>query len=220
MNKGKLITFEGCEGCGKSTQAKLLADYLKGLGKKVVLTLEPGATKAGKEIRKILLNMEEPLLQNTELFLFAADRAQHVAEVIKPNLESGAIVICDRFVDSTIAYQLGARKLPEELVRYVTYISSHGIIPDLTFLLDISPVVGLPRALSKLNNPKAGGFSRIKKIDRFEKEKIAFHSDVRNAYLEIAKNNSGRIKIIETEKQDIRTVQDQIKGIIKDFLKI
>lgn len=216
MYKGKLITFEGCEGCGKSTQAKLLANYLKGLGKKVVLTLEPGATKAGKEIRKILLNMEEPLLQNTELFLFAADRAQHIAEIIMPNLETGAIVICDRFIDSTIAYQLGARKLPEELVRYVTFVSAQGLIPDLTYLLDISPMVGLPRALAASNKAN----TKIKKVDRFEKEKISFHNDVRNAYLEIAKNNPDRVKIISTEKQDVQTVHEEIKKIAKEFLLI
>lgn len=207
MPKGYLITFEGGEGCGKSTHAKLLEKYLKGLGKKVVLTLEPGATKTGREIRKILLNTEEALSQNTELFLFAADRAQHVENVIIPALQNGSIVICDRFIDSTIAYQLGGRKLKEELVRYITFISSNGLIPDLTLLLDVSPEVGLPRAISASNVEKG----RIKKVDRFEKEKLDFHNDVRQMYLEIAKNNPDRVKILDTEKQDQHTVHEQIK---------
>ncbi len=216
MKKGYLISFEGSEGCGKSTQSKLLAKYLQSLGRRVVSTLEPGGTKAGKEIRKILLNMEEPLSQNAELFLFASDRSQHVEELIKPSLEEGAIVICDRFIDSTIAYQMGGRKLPEELVRYVNTVSSGGLIPDLTFLLDLSPLVGLPRALAVSNLEKG----KIKKVDRFEKEKLAFHNDVRNKYLEIAKDNPQRVKIIDTEKQDIQTVHDQIKKSAKEFIGI
>lgn len=216
MPKGNLITFEGGEGCGKSTHAKLLEKYLKGLGRKVVLTLEPGATKTGREIRKILLNAEETLSQNTELFLFAADRAQHVENVIIPALENGAIVICDRFIDSTIAYQLGGRKLKEELVRYITFISSNGLIPDLTFLLDVSPEVGLPRAISASNIDKG----RIKKVDRFEKEKLNFHNDVRQMYLALAKNNPDRIKVIDTEQQNQNEVQDEIKTIIKSLLQI
>jgi dTMP kinase len=211
-----LITFEGTEGCGKSTHSKNLAKYLQSLGKRVVLTLEPGATKPGKDIRKILLSMEGPLARNSELFLFAADRAQHVDEVIKPALEAGSIVICDRFVDSTVAYQIGGRKLPEELVRYVNSVSSAGLIPDLTFLLDVSPMVGLPRAIAASSMEK----SKVKKVDRFEKEKLAFHTEVRNAYLEIAKNNPDRIKIIDTEKQSQDVVQDEIKRITKELVGI
>jgi len=216
MAKGHLITFEGTEGCGKSTHAKLLEKYFKSLGKRVLLTLEPGATKPGKEMRKILLNMEEPLAQNAELFLFAADRAQHVEEVIKPALEAGTIVICDRFIDSTVAYQIGARKLAEELVRYVNAVSSGGLIPDLTFLLDVSPMVGLPRAIAA--SSKESG--KVKKVDRFEKEKLAFHNDVRNMYLELAKNDPQRIKVVDTEKPDLNTVQDEIKRIAKEHLGI
>lgn len=213
MKKSVLITFEGPEGCGKSTHSAMLAKYLKSLGIKVVSSLEPGGTKIGKEIRKILLNTEEPLASNSELFLFAADRAQHVEEVIRPALEAGSVVIVDRFIDSTIAYQIGGRKLPEELVRYINAVSSGGLIPDLTFLLDISPSIGLPRSLAS-DIDKA----RIKKVDRFEKEKIAFHDEVRKMYLEIANNEPDRIKVIDTEKQDIAAAQDQIRKIAKEFI--
>jgi len=216
MKKGLFITFEGTEGCGKSTQSKMLEKYLKSLGKKAVLSLEPGGTKVGREIRKILLGMEEPLAQNAELFLFAADRSQHVEEVIRPSIEAGSIVICDRFTDSTTAYQIGGRKLPEELVRYLNATSSGGLIPDVTFLLDVSPAVGLPRAIAASNMEKG----KIKKIDRFEKEKIAFHEEVRKAYLQIAAENTERIKIISTEKQDIHTVHEEIKKHIKYLLGV
>lgn len=212
MGKGFFISFEGTEGCGKSTQAKLLEKYLKGLGKKVVSSLEPGGTKVGRQIRNILLSTQEPLAQNAELMLFAADRAQHVEEVIRPALEAGAIVICDRFTDSTIAYQIGGRKLPEELVRYLNSVSSGGLIPDITFLLDLSPAVGLPRAIAA-SDLESG---KIKKIDRFEKEKIAFHEEVRRTYIQMAADDPGRIKVIDTEKQDINKVHEEIKRIVKE----
>ncbi len=212
MGKGFFISFEGTEGCGKSTQAKLLEKYLKGLGKKVVSSLEPGGTKVGRQIRNILLSTQEPLVQNAELMLFAADRAQHVEEVIRPALEAGAIVICDRFTDSTIAYQIGGRKLPEELVRYLNSVSSGGLIPDITFLLDLSPAVGLPRAIAA-SDLESG---KIKKIDRFEKEKIAFHEEVRRTYIQMAADDPERIKVIDTEKQDINKVHEEIKRIVKE----
>lgn len=214
MKKGLFITFEGTEGCGKSTQAKLLEKYLKGLGKKVVSSLEPGGTKTGRQIRNILLSTVEPLSQNAELFLFAADRAQHVDEIIKPALEAGSVVICDRFTDSTVAYQIGGRKLPEELVRYLNAVSSGGLFPDITFLLDLSPAVGLPRAIAASN--LEGG--KIKKVDRFEKEKIAFHEEVRKAYLQIAADDPARVKVISTEKQDINAVHEEIKRTIKEIM--
>ena len=214
MKKGFFISFEGTEGCGKSTHAALLHSYLKSLGKKSVLTLEPGSTKIGKEVRKLLLSTEEPLAKNAELFLFACDRSQHVEQVIAPALNDGAVVICDRFTDSTLAYQIGGRKLPEELVRYVNAVSSCGLIPDLTFLLDVSPMVGLPRAIGV----SSLGKGKVKKIDRFEKEKIAFHDEVRAFYLETAKNDPGRFRIIDTEKQSQDASQDQIKGFVRQAL--
>ena len=214
MKKGFFISFEGTEGCGKSTHSALLHSYLKSLGKKTVLTLEPGSTKIGKELRKLLLGTEEPLAKNAELFLFACDRAQHAEQVILPALSDGAVVICDRFTDSTLAYQIGGRKLPEELVRYVNAVSSCGLIPDLTFLLDVSPMTGLPRAIGV----SSLGKGKVKKIDRFEKEKISFHDEVRAFYLETAKNEPERFRIIDTEKQSQDAAQEQIKGFVRQAL--
>ena len=174
------ITFEGAEGCGKSTQVALLKEYFQKLGKNVILTQEPGGTALGKELRKILLSPEVEIDKTTEIYLFAADRSDHVTKVIKPALAEGNIVISDRYVDSTLAYQIGGRNLPEDLVRYVNMVSSHGLLPDLTILLDVSPEVGLKRAAKR------------SQVDRFEKEDLKFHNQVRNYYLNIA-------KIISTE---------------------
>jgi len=129
---GLFITFEGGEGCGKSTHSKMLEKYLKGKGYNVLLTREPGGTKLGKNIRDILLSEKTILADGTELMLFAADRLEHVDKVIKPELQNGKIVICDRFTDSTTAYQIGGRGVAEDMVRYINCISSEGLIPDRT----------------------------------------------------------------------------------------
>lgn len=205
---GKLITFEGGEGCGKSTQIKLLEKYLKSQGLRVVLTREPGGSKCGREIRKILLTSPVKLSRIAELLLFIADRTQHVEEVIKPALETGAIVLCDRFIDSTLAYQIGGRELPEDLVRYLNNISSSGLLPDLTFLLDVSASIGLARALGKGSG-----------VDKFESETVVFHEKLRKKYLEIARENPQRIKIINSEKP-LEQTQAEIKSITKEFLGV
>src|SRR3989338_10353650 len=140
------ITFEGPEGCGKSTHSKKIKSYLEGKGRRVLLSMEPGGTQVGKAIREILLNPESVLDENTEVYLFAADRSEHVSKIIMPALQEGKIVISDRFIDSTLAYQIGGRRLPEDLVRYLNMTSSKGLTPDLTFLLDVSPEIGLKRA--------------------------------------------------------------------------
>ena len=200
------ITFEGPEGCGKSTHSKLLKVYLESLGKQVVLTYEPGGTKLGEELRNILLHTPEKLDQLAELALFAADRAEHVAKVIQPALASGKIVICDRYVDSTVAYQIGGRGLPEDLVRYFNMVSSRGLLPQITFLLKVDPQIGLQRA------------GQEKVADRFENEKIHFHAAVLNKYLEIAKNDVKRVKIIESDARSIEAVQENIQKELKIVL--
>lgn len=196
------ISFEGGEGCGKSTHAKLLKEYLESLGKQVVLTKEPGATQLGKNIRKTLLDIDLSIEVLSELFLFAADRVEHVEKIIRPALSNGKIVISDRFIDSTIAYQLGGRGLPEDLVRYINWISSKGIVPDITFLLDVQVEEGLKRTAIR------------GEMNRFEREIKAFHERVREKYLEIAVNNQARIKVIETFKS-VEEVQNGIRGYIK-----
>ena len=198
------ITFEGPEGCGKSTHAKRLKSYLEGKGKRVLLTQEPGGTQVGKKIREMLLRPEMILDETTEVYLFAADRSEHVSKIILPALAEGKSVISDRFVDSTIAYQVGGRGLPEDLVRYLNMHSSKGLAPDLTFLLDVSPEVGLKRAL------KRGA------ADRFEKEVLAFHRCVREAYRQIAKDNPQRIKVVETDNRSIEEVQKIIRKIVDE----
>lgn len=200
------ITFEGPEGCGKSTHANRLKSFLEKKGHQVLLTREPGGTQVGKQIRDLLLNPESVLDETTEVYLFAADRSEHVSKIIKPALASGKIVISDRFVDSTLAYQIGGRNLPEDLVRYINMISSKGLIPDLTILLDVSSEVGLKRA------------TQVGDLDRFEKEKLQFHKNVRDKYLEIAKNNPERIKVIKTDNASIEEIQEKIRGLVSSCL--
>jgi dTMP kinase len=196
------ITFEGGEGCGKSTHAELLKNYLESKGKEVVLTKEPGGTPLGATLRKLLLDNESSVEITSEIFLFAADRIEHVEKVIRPALNAGKVVISDRYLDSTIAYQLGGRWLPEDLVRYINWISCRGVLPDLTLFLDVKVEDGLKRA-------KERGA-----IDRFEKELMAFHERVRDKYLEIEANEPERVKRIETYKT-IEEVQQDILQYIK-----
>ncbi|MBI5699916.1 dTMP kinase [Candidatus Saganbacteria bacterium] len=190
------ITFEGGEGSGKSTHARLLSERLS-----AVLTHEPGGTAVGKLIREALLNRESELEAMSEIFLFAADRVEHMEKVILPALHAKKIVISDRFLDSTIAYQLAGRGLPEDLVRYVNWVSCRGTIPDLTFYLDVPVKEGLLRA------QKRGA------ADRFEAEILAFHERVRDKYLEIARDNPERVKVIESVGS-IDEVQARIRKLI------
>lgn len=199
------ITFEGGEGCGKSTHSRLLKEYLIGRGLKAVLTREPGGTVLGKELRHALLKGKRLFSRYTELFLFAADRAEHVESVIKPALKAGKILISDRFIDSTTAYQVGGRRIPEALVAKINATSSSGLIPDLTFLLDITPEVGIAR-----------GTKRTKK-DKFESEDIAFHKRVRAAYLRIAKRDPRRVKVISSTAGQ-KEVQDLIRKAMDEKL--
>ena len=201
------ITFEGPEGCGKSTHAKRLKAYLEGKGRRVLLTFEPGGTQVGKKIRELLLKPESVLDDTTEVYLFAADRSEHVGKIVRPALEAGKIVICDRYLDSTLAYQIGGRRLPEDLVRYLNMISSQGLIPDLTFLLDVTPATGLKRAAGK-GTP-----------DRFERETLAFHQRVRATYLQVARDNPGRVIVVKTEDRSIEEVQTAIREKIDEKLR-
>jgi dTMP kinase len=196
------ITFEGPEGCGKSTHAKILKTYLEKNGHRVVLTQEPGGTHMGKRFRELLLHPESALNKTSEIFLFAADRSEHVSKIIRPALFEGKIVISDRFTDSTVAYQIGGQGLPEDMVRYINEVSSKGLVPDLTILLDVSPEIGIKRAT--LNGA----------ADRFEGEKIEFHQRVREKYLQIAREHPERIKVINTDNKSIDEIQDEVQKIV------
>jgi dTMP kinase len=205
IKKGSLfITFEGIEGCGKSTQVKRLAKRLAGYGIPLLATLEPGGTPMGELIRRILLDARNKhLAPLAELMLYAADRAQHVEEVIRPALDEGKWVICDRFFDATLAYQGSARGLDSNLIRYLNVKITQGIRPDMTFLLDCPVDVGLKRALRR------GSRGPEKGQDRFEKEKLAFHVEVRRAYLELARKNRKRFVVV-----DAASGRDEVEGLI------
>lgn len=188
--KGKFITFEGIEGCGKTTQIEKFAEFLKSKGSEIVLTREPGGTDIGDQIREILLNPKNTIMSPiTELLLYAAARAQHVAEKVKPALEKGQIVLSDRYADATTAYQGAARNISPEVLKELHKIATGGLKPDYTFLLDLPAEVGLARALNR--NKK----ENIE--DRFENEKIDFHEKVREGYLKIAKEEPERFIVID-----------------------
>jgi len=192
LNQGVFVTFEGMEGCGKSTQVKRLARRLRGLGIPVVVTLEPGGTRIGKNIRRVLLDAgNKALTPLAELMLYAADRAQHVEEIIEPALRAGKWVACDRFADATVVYQGMARGQDMTLVKRLNETVTRRIRPHITFLLDCPVELGLERALKRnLKDPVQGQ-------DRFEKEDISFHRKVRNAYLEVARKERKRFVVID-----------------------
>jgi dTMP kinase len=183
--KGVFITFEGCEGCGKSTQVRKLENHLKAQGCEVVSTREPGGTSVAESIRSILLDPgNETLSPVTELLLYEAARAQHVRERILPALEAGKIVISDRFFDSTTAYQGAGRGLGAEDVVRLHAIATGGLTPDLTIVIDVPAALGLARATQ-------GG------SDRIEREKIDFHERVRAEFLRLARAEPERIRVVD-----------------------
>ena len=192
------ITFEGIEGCGKSTQAKRLVNRLKELAVPLVFTLEPGGTSVGQKIRRILLDSRNQHLSPlAELLLYAADRAQHVEEVIKPALEQEKWVLCDRFFDATTVYQGYARGLDMKLIVTLNEKASPGIRPDITFLIDCAVEVGLERALNRNKIQFQEG------QDRFEREKKDFHEAVREGYLTMAMEDRERFVVVDgTLKED------------------
>jgi dTMP kinase len=185
---GLFITFEGVEGSGKSTQARALAERLRARGNAVILTREPGGTPLGDRIRDILLDLgERGMLAETELFLYLASRAEHVARVIVPALERGDVVISDRFGDASVAYQGGGRELGASLVESLNEVATGCVKPDVTFLLDLEPEQGLERL------SRRGGGAR----DRMETEALAFHRRVRDAYLEAAQRERSRFVVLD-----------------------
>lgn len=192
------ITFEGIEGCGKSTQAKRLVNRLKELAVPLVFTLEPGGTNVGQKIRHILLDSRNQHLSPlTELLLYAADRAQHVEEVIKPALEQEKWVLCDRFFDATTVYQGYARGVDMKLIVTLNEKASPGIRPDITFLIDCEVEIGLKRALKRNRIQFQEG------QDRFEIETKDFHEAVRKGYLTMAMEDRERFVVVDgTLKED------------------
>lgn len=204
------ITFEGIDGCGKTTQISMFEAILRERGISYVVTMEPGGTKIGEAIRRILLDVDnvhiDPL---TELFLYEADRAQHIREVIKPAMEAGRWVICDRYFDATTVYQGITSGLQEKLIEQLNNKAVSGFKPDMTFLLDCPAEVGLERIEARDKTDK--------KKDRFEIESIDFHLKIRYGYLALANKYKNRIKIIDATLSEDRVAQ-KIKEIIDPYL--
>ena len=206
------ITFEGIEGCGKSTQAKLLVERLTRLNVSAILTMEPGGTEIGMGIRRILLDARNrDLPPFAELLLYEADRAIHMAKVIRPALNAGKWVVCDRFCDATTAYQGYARGQNMKTVSMLNEMASDGVPPALTFLIDCPVEVGLARAL------KRNDISGEQGQDRFEREKLDFHVSVRQGYLSIAKENPKRFIVVDGALE-VDEVQKIIFGHIRPLL--
>lgn len=203
MIKGLFITFEGIDGCGKSTQLNLLAEHLEKQGLDVLKTREPGAKGLGEKVREILLNYEGKVSSNCESFLFLADRAQHIDIIIKPAIESGKIVLCDRHIDSTLAYQGYGRKLDKEQIKSLNNIATSDIKPDLTFVFDID----VETALSRVGKSK----------DRMESAGIEFFERTREGYLEIAKEEPDRVKVIDSN-DTIENIFAQVKSIFNEII--
>ncbi len=206
---GFFITFEGVEGCGKTTQIKLLAELLATRGISAVLTREPGGCPIADKIRTILLDAENNALSPlAELMLYAAARAQHVTEVISPALEAGNIVLCDRFCDATVAYQSFGRGIERRVIDNLNGHACHGVLPNLTVLFDCDPVVGLERARRRIE--ATCGLRE----ERFELEALDFHHRVRNGYLHLAKEDPHRFVIIDASE----TVEEIFAAILSQVV--
>ncbi len=213
--KGAFITFEGIEGCGKSTQIKLLAESLRGKGLDIVLTREPGGTTISERIRSVLLDSSHSSMAPiTELLLYAAARNQHVEETILPAIESGKTVLCDRYADATTAYQGAARRIDASILKEVHTIATGGLWPDLTLLLDLPADSGLSRARERNSRD-----STLAGEDRFEREKLEFHERVRTGYLSIAREEPNRVIVVDATRS-IEEIQSDVMSAIDNFLEI
>jgi dTMP kinase len=203
--RGVFVTFEGGEGSGKTTHLKLLAHHLRGFVDEVVETRDPGGTTIGKEIRTLLLSPESaPISDAAELLLYEASRAQLVREVITPAIARGAVVLCDRFTDSTIAYQGFGRGLDLDLIRRLNHFATGGLAPDLTILLDLDPRIGLERCARS---------SRVELTsrDRLEAEPLAFHQRIREGYLALAREEPDRIRVMNAAMS-----MGEIEAVVRD----
>lgn len=203
MTKGLFITFEGADGCGKTTQIKLLDKYLRDKGYKTLLTREPGAKGLGEKVREILLNYDGEVSSKCESFLFLADRAQHADCIIKPAIENGTIVLCDRHTDSTIAYQGYGRGVNIDELKALNEMAVGSLRPDLTFVFDID----IETSMKRVGNEK----------DRMESSGTEFFERVRQGYLEIAKQEPERVKVIDS-KQSVEEIHDEILELVKNVI--
>ena len=206
------ITFEGVEGSGKTSQIQRLKKYLTQKGIPCKVTREPGGSPIGEKVRKILLDPDHrEMVPTTELFLYEAARAQHVKDVLKPLLKMRGIILCDRFCDATLAYQGFGRRIDLKWIDRLNRLSSQGIKPDVTFLLDCPSVVGLTRALKRNRTLKQ------EREERFEREEIQFHRRVRKGYLAIARKEPHRVKVIDTREGEEK-VFEKIRKIVDNLI--
>ncbi|MDY6311149.1 MAG: dTMP kinase [Cyanobacteriota bacterium] len=203
MNKGLFITFEGIDGCGKTTQLNMLNKYLQDKGYETVLTKEPGGKGLGEKIRNILLNYDGEVSDRCESFLFLADRAQNIDLIVNPAIRQGKIVLCDRHTDSTLAYQGYGRELDLAQIKKLNDLATNGRKPDITFIFDVS----LETSSKRVGKDK----------DRMEKSGKDFFQRVRNGYLKIAQNEPQRVKVINSEKS-IDEVFAQVLKYINEII--
>jgi len=203
----RFISFEGGEGSGKTTVIERLSNELNQLGYNIVKTREPGGSKIAEQIRDVILAIDNTNMDFlTEAYLYAASRRQHLVDIIIPALNEEKIVLCDRFIDSSLAYQGYARELGIEKVYKINEFVTNGFLPDLTIYIDVDPSIGLKRI--KSNN---------RKVDRLDMEAITFHQKVRQGYLEVAKLYSNRIRIVDGNR-DIEEIYNEIKNIVMAIL--
>jgi dTMP kinase len=198
---GTLVAFEGGEGTGKTTQVALLASWLRERGYPVLVTREPGGTGLGQGVRSLLLDPAASITSRAELLLYSADRAQHVAEVLRPALDRGEVVLTDRYIDSTLAYQGAGRDLPDADVRAVTRFATGGLQPDLTVLLDLDPEEGLRRAAGR-SAP-----------DRLEADRPPFHRAVRDAFLALAAADPARYLVLDAGAE-VTIIEAEIQAAV------
>lgn len=204
------ITLEGIEGSGKTTQLKHIEAFFSRKGLETVITREPGGTVVGEKIRAVLLNPDiEPMAPLTELFLYEADRIEHLEKIIRPALADGKIVVCDRFYDATVVYQGYGRGLDREMIARLHRTILGDLEPDLTILFDLAPEIGLDRAWNQVK-----GGDRSGKEMRFEKEKLAFHRRIRDGYLAIARQQPGRFAIVDAGKEE-NSVRKTVTGLLE-----
>ena len=203
MSKGLFITFEGVDGCGKTTQIKLLDEYLRNKGYKTLITREPGAKGLGEKIREILLNYDGEVSSGCESFLFLADRAQHADCIVKPAINAGTIVLCDRHTDSTIAYQGYGRGVNITELKHLNEIAVNGLKPDLTIVFDID---------SETSAARVG-----KEKDRMESAGIEFFEKVRHGYLDIAKQEPDRVKVIDSARP-VEEIHNKVLELLTDVI--
>ena len=223
-NRGLLITFEGGEGAGKTTQAGLLARRLTSVGRQAIRTFEPGGTLLGNALRDLLLNSGLPISPIAQLLLFEAARAQNVDDVIKPSLDAGISVLCDRFIDTTLAYQGHGLGLDLEMIVSLNRIAARGLVPDLTVLLDVDPTIGLARVSETAEGDRIGGHLQLgldlgdplsgKRHGGWE---IDVHRRVRDAFLSLAKNEPKRWLVIDAALPEPVISERIWEGLLQKF---